>query len=84
MIYMPVEQDLLTLQEHMSSPPVFSGVRVARSLSLCSFLPLYCLSSFDLRHPELLAPFPKCVEFLLRFTVPLVSSNFSYLVFFML
>jgi hypothetical protein len=30
----PVEQELLTLPEHMSSPPVFSGVRVTRSLVL--------------------------------------------------
>ena len=30
-----VEQELLTLPEHMSSPPVFSGVRVTRSLVLC-------------------------------------------------
>jgi len=27
-----VEQELLALQEHMSSLPVFSGIRVARSL----------------------------------------------------
>jgi hypothetical protein len=27
-----VEQELLTLPEHLSSPPVFSGVRVARYL----------------------------------------------------
>jgi hypothetical protein len=27
-----VEQELLTLLEHLSSPPVFSGVRVTRSL----------------------------------------------------
>jgi hypothetical protein len=30
-----VEQELLTLSEHLSSPPVFSGVRVTRSLVLC-------------------------------------------------
>jgi hypothetical protein len=29
-----VERELLTLQEHMSSPPVFSGVRVTRTLVL--------------------------------------------------
>jgi hypothetical protein len=29
-----VEQELLTLPKHMSSPPVFSGVRVVRSLVL--------------------------------------------------
>jgi hypothetical protein len=54
-----VEQELPTLPEHMSSPPIFSGVRVTRSfLMLCcslfvllSFLfwPLCCLSFFDLR-----------------------------------
>jgi hypothetical protein len=30
-----VEQELLTLPEYLSSPPVFSGVRVTRSLVLC-------------------------------------------------
>jgi len=30
-----VEQELLTLPEHLSSPPVCSGVRVIRSLVLC-------------------------------------------------
>jgi hypothetical protein len=30
-----VEHGLLTLPEHLSSPPVFSGVRVTRSLILC-------------------------------------------------
>jgi hypothetical protein len=29
-----VEQELLTLPEHLSSPPVFSGVRFTRSLVL--------------------------------------------------
>jgi hypothetical protein len=29
-----VEQELLTLPEHMSSPPAFSGVRVTQSLVL--------------------------------------------------
>ena len=43
-----------TLSEHLSSPPAFSGVRVARSLVLCVdrclsffFWLLYCLSFFD-------------------------------------
>jgi len=65
-----VEQELLILPEHMSSLPVFSGVRVIRSLVLCtccvgnclSVCPLCCLSFFDLR---------------IRIT-PLVSSNSSY------
>ena len=66
-----VEQELFTLLEHTSSPPVFRGFRVARSLGLCAvfvyhclffclFVTLYCLP-FDLRH---------------LFT-SLVSSNFS-------
>jgi hypothetical protein len=32
---LPVEQELLSLPEHMSLHPVFSLVRVARSLVLC-------------------------------------------------
>jgi hypothetical protein len=32
-----VEQELLTLPEHLSSPPVFSGVRITRSL-VCPFV----------------------------------------------
>ena len=54
-----VEQELHTVPEHMSSPPVFSGVRVTRSLVLyvcfvdrCLsffFWLLCCLSFFDLR-----------------------------------
>jgi hypothetical protein len=30
-----VEQELFTIPEHLSSPPVFSGVRVVRSLVFC-------------------------------------------------
>ena len=57
-----VEQELLTLTEHLSSPSVFSGVRVTRSLVLyvyfinrCIvllsffFLPLCCQSCLDLQ-----------------------------------
>jgi hypothetical protein len=33
-----VEQELLTLTEHLSSPPVYSGFRVTRSLVLCVIL----------------------------------------------
>ena len=49
---------VLSLSEHVSSPPCFGGIRVARSLVFCvvfvdhclSFLfwPLYCLSFLDL------------------------------------
>jgi hypothetical protein len=38
------EQELLTLPEHMSSPPVFSGVRVTRSLVLYVCFVDRCLS----------------------------------------
>ena len=53
--------ELLTLPEHLCSPPLFSWVRVARSIVLCLvfcrsffllltifYCPLHCLSSFDL------------------------------------
>ena len=45
------EQELLTLPEYLSSPPVFSGVQVTRSLVLCVCFVYRCLSfyyfSFD-------------------------------------
>jgi hypothetical protein len=39
-----VEQKLLTLPEHLSSPSVFSGVRFTRSLVLCVSFVDHCLS----------------------------------------
>jgi hypothetical protein len=47
-----VEQKLLTLPEHLSSLPVFSGVHVTRSLALCVCFVDSCLSfcSFSLGH----------------------------------
>jgi hypothetical protein len=39
-----VEQELLTLPEHLSSSPVFSGVRVTGSLVLCVCFVDRCLS----------------------------------------
>ena len=39
-----VVQELLTLREHLSSSPVFSGVRVTRCLVLCVCLVDRCLS----------------------------------------
>jgi hypothetical protein len=39
-----VEHELLTLPEHLSSPTVFSGVRVTRSLTLCVCFVDRCLS----------------------------------------
>jgi hypothetical protein len=38
-----VEQERLTLPEHLSSPPVFSGVRVSRSLVLYVCFVDHCL-----------------------------------------
>ena len=39
-----VEQELLTLPVHMSSPQIFSGVCVAGSLVLCVYFVDRCLS----------------------------------------
>jgi hypothetical protein len=39
-----MEQELLTLPEYLSSPPVFSGVRVTRSLVLYVCFVDRCLS----------------------------------------
>jgi hypothetical protein len=39
-----VEQELITLPEHLSSPPIFSGVRVTRSLDLYISFVDRCLS----------------------------------------
>jgi hypothetical protein len=39
-----VEQELLTLPEHLSSPRIFSGVRVILSLGLCVCFVDRCLS----------------------------------------
>jgi len=70
-----VEQELLTLPEHPSSNPVFSWVRVTRSIVVCVMFcrslfvflygfvwPLWCLSIVDLR----------------ILITPLESSNSSY------
>jgi hypothetical protein len=65
-----VKQELLTLPEHMNSPPVFSGVRVARSLVFCVCLVDRCLSFFF---------WPLfCLSIDVRIMItPLVSSNSS-------
>ena len=66
-----MEQELLTLPEHQSSPLVFSGVRVTRSLVLCVCFVDRCLSFYF----WLLC----CLLFFnLRLLItPLVSSNSS-------
>ena len=68
----PLVKELLTLPEHLHSPPVYNGVRVTQSLALCVcfvdcclsffFWPFCCLSFFDLR----------------IFITTLVSSNSSF------
>jgi len=64
-----MEEELLTLPEHLSSSPVFSGVRITQSLVLCV---MFCRSLFVLLAIVL--------SVLLRFTdydYPLISSNSS-------
>ena len=67
-----VEKELLTLPEHLSSLPVFSGVSFTRSLVLCVCFVDRCLSFFF---------WPFCCLFFFDIRiliVPLVSSNSSY------
>ena len=54
-----VEQELLTLPEHINLPPVFSGIYVTRSLVLCVYFVDRCLS---------FCPFVLVLSVLLRFT----------------
>jgi len=61
-----VEQELLTIPQHLSWPPVFSWVRVNRSLVLCVCFVDRCLS---------FCTFSIVLSVPLRFTV---SSNSSY------
>jgi hypothetical protein len=65
-----VEQELLTLLVHPSSPPVFSRVHVAPTLVFCV---MFCRSLFVL----LAIVFSVLLRLQLLIT-PLVSSNFSY------
>jgi hypothetical protein len=69
-----VEQELLTLPEHLSSPPVFSGVRVTRSLVLCVCFVDRCLSfcTFSFSHCVV------CSCSIYGFWYPFVSSNSFY------
>ena len=68
-----MEQELLTLPEHLTSPPVFSGVRVTRSSVLDVLLIVVC--SFVLFLLVIV------LSVLLRYMdsdyLPLVSSNSS-------
>jgi hypothetical protein len=69
-----VEQELLTLPEHLSSPPVFSGVRVTRSLVLYVCFVDRCLSFCTFSFGQLCCLFVFDIRILI---VPLVSSNSS-------
>jgi hypothetical protein len=66
-----VEQELPTLLEHLSSPPVFSGARVTRSLVLCVCFVDRCLCFFFC---SLCCLFYFNLQLLIT---PLVSLNFS-------
>ena len=70
-----VEQELLTLPEHLSSPPVFSGVRVTRSLVLCVCFVDLCLWFCTFSFSFLCCLFFFDIQILIT---PLVSSNSSY------
>jgi hypothetical protein len=72
--FMPhMERELLVLPEHLSSPPVFSGVRVARSLIFYVMFcrSLFVLFSFFFWHLCCLLFFDYGI-----WLPPLVSSNF--------
>ena len=68
----PVEQELPTLPEHLSSTPLFSSVRVTRSLVLFVYFVDHCLSicTFSFGH---------CVVYSSSIydSAPLVSINNS-------
>jgi hypothetical protein len=67
LLYSLLEQELYTLPEHLSSPPVFSEVRVPRSLVLCV---MFCRSFF--------VPFHLAIVLsVLRFT----GSNYPFGIF---
>ena len=68
----PVEQELPTLPEHLSSTPLFSGVRVTRSLVLYVYFVDHCL-------PICTFSFGHCVVYSSSIydSAPLVSINNS-------
>ena len=47
-----VEQEMITIPEHLSSPPVFGGVRITRSLVWCLYFVdrFLCFCSFSFGH----------------------------------
>ena len=71
-----VEQELLTLSEHLSSPPVLSGVRVTRSLVLYVCFVARCLFLLSFFFWSLCCIFFINIRILIT---PLVSSNSFYI-----
>ena len=69
-----MEQELLTLPEHLSSPQAFSGVRVARSLVLCVCFVDRCLPFCPISFGHCVVWFFLDIRILIT---PLVSSNSS-------
>ena len=67
-----VGQELFTLPEHLSSPPVFSGCRVTRSLVLCFADRCLSFYPFSFGHCVVLSSSITDSDYL-----PLVSSNSS-------
>jgi hypothetical protein len=72
-----VEQDLPTLPENLRSPPVFSGVRVTRSLVLCVCFVDRCWSFFLLFFFGPLCRLPLCNLQTLLIQLVFVSSLLS-------
>ena len=70
-----VEQELLTLPEHQGSPPVFSGIRVTRSLFLHVCFADLCLSfcTFSFGH------YFVCSSSIYGFWLPLFDSKWKNL-----
>ena len=62
-----VEQELLTLPEHLNLPPVFSGVHVTQSLVLCVWFVDRCFSFC----PFSFGRYVVCSSLLFRFWLPL-------------
>ena len=65
---------MLTLLEHLSSRPAFSGVRVTRSLDLCVCFVDRCLSLCTFSSGNYVA----CSSSIYDSDDPLVSSNSSH------
>ena len=66
-LFMFLELELLTLPEHLSSSPIFSGVRVTRSLVSCVCFVDRCLSSCIFSFGDCIV----CFTFIYGFWLPL-------------